>query len=559
MPTTAEPLLTRAFMQRDTIAFPTFSLEDLELARECSCGEWREAGEVLFEPGNRDGHFFFILSGALGIVDSSTGEERLVVEHGQGAFIGDIHLFLGRPAVAACRVLEKSELLRLTKAQLRLLLTRSSSISEKVMPALLKRRELMMANGFEGLRVLGGHACLATLAAREFLHRNGVAHRWVDTDEPAGQALLTGLDVAMPQLPVIAWGSHALMENPPLELLASRLGIQANIPEELFDTVIIGSGPAGLGAAVYAASEGLRTLTLDRLGPGGQAGSSSRIENFAGFPAGISGRDLAMQSYLQALKFGALFSAPAAVAGLSRGDDGILKIELSSGQSVSTRSAIIATGVSYRALGVKGLDQLRGCGVYHNATLVEAQLCEGRPVHIIGAGNSAGQAAMFLSRSASRVHLIVRGTNLTKSMSSYLSERVLANPLISVHYATELRGIHGVACLDAVDLEDTATHEMRSEPSAGVFVFIGATPCSDFAPTTVAKDEKGFFLTGPQLAEVPGAWPLDTRPPLPLETSWPGLFAAGDCRSRTAKRVAFAVGDGALAVSCAHDLLGTYA
>jgi thioredoxin reductase (NADPH) len=553
------PIISRAAMLQEPVAFPTFNAEELAIARECGCMEQRAAGDQLFAAGDRGLDFFFIISGELGIVDTSSEEEKLLAVHEHGSFIGDINIFLGRPAVAACRVLKPAELLRLTVAEFRLLLVRSGSLAEKVIPAFLRRRKLMLSTGFEGLRVLGGHACVATLQVREFLHRNGVAHRWVDTDKEEGQSLLHSLDEAAPALPVIVWRNHVLMQNPTLEALAHRLGIHADIPDEVFDTVIIGSGPAGLGAAVYAASEGLRTLVLDRLGPGGQAGSSSRIENFAGFPAGISGRDLALQSYLQALKFGAVFSAPVSVSKISRGEDKLLCIHTGDGCRVRSRTAIIATGVSYRSLGLKGLEQLRGCGVYHNATQVEAQLCTGSPVHIIGAGNSAGQAAMFLSRSASQVHLIVRGTNLGKSMSSYLSERVMANPRITVQYRAELRGLHGVDCLDAVDIEDTATSQTRTEPSAGVFIFIGATPCTDFLTHTVAKDEKGFLLAGPQLDEVPDAWPAKDRNPLPLETSLPGLFVAGDCRSRTTKRVAFAVGDGALAVTCVHDLLGTYA
>jgi len=551
------PLISAADIARDPDAFPDLTDDDLVLARSCGTIERHATGEVLFVAGDRHVDFFIILSGQVEVLDTSGDQERLIVIHGPGAIIGDINLFLERPAVAACRVLNEVEVVRLTVAQVRRLLVRSANLSEKWINALLRRRELMEITGFEGLRIFGEHNDPAALRLREFLHRNGVAHRWIDTADSGNAPLVAALDQPVAHYPAVVWGHSVVAQNPTVLEVAKRIGIAQAIPDELFDTVIIGSGPAGLGAAVYAASEGLRTLVLDRLGPGGQAGSSSRIENFVGFPAGISGRDLAMRSYVQALKFGATFSAPVSVNGLAREADDLLTITTEDGARIRTRTAIIATGVSYRSLGVRGLSELRGSGVYYSATQVEALLCEHQPVHIIGAGNSAGQAAMYLSRFSDRVQLVVRGGDLRKSMSSYLSERVEANPRIRLRFYHELRAVEGIDCLEKVHLEDTATGEFSVEDSAGIFIFIGATPCTAFLGDQLCKDPQGFLLTGADTAAC-GAWPLTTRQPCTLETSVPGVFVAGDCRARTAKRVAFAVGDGALAVNCVHDLLGTY-
>ena len=553
----SSPLLNPIEMAREEAAFPTLDEADLALARTCGCAEQHVAGEYLFVAGQRSVDFYIVVSGRVEILDTSTASERVVVVHGPGGILGDINLFLERAAVAAGRVVEGGEVLRLNVAAVRRLLVRSANLSEKWILALLRRRELMLERGFEGLRIFGDHRDPAALRLREFMHRNGVAHRWLDTEEPRHAELLAALEPPATRFPAVAWGNHLVLQNPTLRELALRTGVAHSLPDEPFDTVIIGSGPAGLGAAVYAASEGLRTLVLDRLGPGGQAGSSSRIENFAGFPEGISGRDLALRSYLQALKFGATFSAPVNVTGVVRGADEWLTITTSDGESIRSRTAIVATGVTYRGLNVPGLAGLRGAGVYYSATQVEALLCEHRDVHIIGAGNSAGQAAMYLSRFSAGVQLVVRGGDLTKSMSSYLSERVEANPRIRIRLRHELRGIAGDACLERVRLENTATGEITDETSAGVFIFIGATPCTDFLGETVRKDPKGFLLAGADAAAT-GAWPLANRRPGALETTLPGVFVAGDCRSSTAKRVAFAVGDGALAVNCVHDLLGTY-
>jgi thioredoxin reductase (NADPH) len=442
----------------------------------------------------------------------------------------------------------RCETIRLTAAEMRRLMVKCPTLGEKWIPALLRRRELLEKLGVEGLRLFGERSDRATLHLREFLHRNGVFHHWLDTSDPVIAHTVAGLSTEPLRFPVVACSHNILLQNPTLPELAERTGVRRHIPDEVFDTMIIGGGPAGLGAAVYAASEGLRTLILDNIGPGGQAGSSARIENYAGFPAGLSGRELALRAYVQALKFGATFSAPHTISGIRCLDHGLHEVHTSDGVVVKTKTIIIATGVSYRTLGVVGLTELRGSGVYYAATQVEATLCQDRPVHIIGAGNSAGQAAMFLSKFSENVNLVVRGGDLRKSMSSYLAERVEINPRIHIRLDTELRVVEGMSCLEKVHLENTSTGQTTMEESCGIFIFLG---------DAVLKDDKGFVVTGCELI-TSGKWPLRDRAPKPLETSCPGIFVAGDCRSRTTKRVAFAVGDGALAVTCVHDLLGTY-
>ena len=372
------------------------------------------------------------------------------------------------------------------------------------------------------------------------------------------------LGVDCSELPLLMYGKTVIFRNPSLADLATHIGIRRECDVKLYDTIIIGSGPSGLGAAVYATSEGLSTLVLDTIGPGGQAGSSSKIENYAGFPAGLSGRELALRSYLQALKFGAEFLAPCSVKGISKiaasseedYDKPVYSIDLCTGEMARAKTVIISTGISYRKLKVDGMERLRGAGVFYNATQVEAVLCSGKTVHIIGAGNSAGQAAMFLSRFADKVNVLVRGDNLEKSMSEYLWSRVEKNPKISLRFRTEMDGIEGDSHIEAIHLKNNQSGEIVKEETGGVFIFIGGTPCTDFLPEDIAVDKHGFVLAGAEVAQS-GTWKED-RLPCDLETSYPGVFVSGDCRSGTTKRVAFAIGDGALAVTCVHDYLGTY-
>ena len=551
------PLLSPEDVEREAVAFPKLDAAEIEAARQCGASQVYHAGDYLYRSGDQPVDCYVLASGDIEIVDPTGDEERILVRYGAGSFTGEISVLTLRPSVAACRALTRCEAIRLSAPQMRYLMIKCPSLGEKWIPALLRRRELMESAGFEGLRVFGERSDRATLHLREFLHRNGVLHHWLDTADPVIAKTAASLGPTPLHYPLVTCSRHIVLQNPTLPELAGHTGILRHIPEGVFDTVIIGAGPAGLGAAVYAASEGLRTLVLDNMGPGGQAGSSARIENYAGFPAGLSGHDLALRTYVQALKFGATFSAPHVVSSVECMDKGLHEVRTAEGIVVPTKTVIVATGVSYRTMGVSGLSALRGCGVYYAATQIEAMLCQDRPVHIIGAGNSAGQAAMYLSKFTRKVNLVVRGGSLGKTMSTYLSERVESHPLINIRLHTELRIVEGTTSLEKVHLENTTTGETTVEDSCGVFIFIGATPCTGFLGEDVHKDENGFVVTGNDLL-ASGKWPLRDRPPQPLESSCPGIFVAGDCRSRTTKRVAFAVGDGALAVTCVHDLLGTY-
>ncbi len=552
------PVLSQAELAREDVAFPHLDAVELEAARQCGHPQSFKTGEHLYHAGEQPLDCFVIVNGQVEIIDPTGDEDRVLLSYGTGGFTGDITVLTQRASSVSCRAVAPCETIRLTGAELRKVMVKCPSLGEKWIPALLRRREILERVGVEGLRVFGEHSDLATLHLREFLHRNGVFHHWLDTSDPAVAKRVAQWSKTPLHFPVVVCSRNIVLQNPTLPELAAHTGILRHIPDELFDTVIVGGGPAGLGAAVYAASEGLRTLVLDNIGPGGQAGSSARIENYAGFPAGLSGRELALRAYIQALKFGATFSAPHIVTGIRCANEGLHEVHTEDGTVVKTKTVIIATGVSYRTLGVIGLNEMRGSGVYYAATQVEATLCQDRPVHIIGAGNSAGQAAMYLSKFTKNVSLVVRGGDLSKNMSTYLAERVESNPRISIRLRTELREVEGTTSLEKVHLENTATGQISVEESCGIFIFIGANPCTGFLGDTILKDDKGFVVTGNDVF-TSGKWPLPGRAPHPLETSCPGMFVAGDCRSRTTKRVAFAVGDGALAVTCVHDLLGTYA
>jgi thioredoxin reductase (NADPH) len=548
----------RSDLFADAVAFPVLSADEIDECRAFGTCCSFTPGQLLFAAGDSPLDCYAIVSGEACILDGSNDEDTPVYCYRTGHFTGDIDLLTGRPAVLSCKAVTAVEAVRIHAAGVREMFVRRPVLGERFWRAFQRRRELLLETDFQGLRVYGPPKDENTLATVEFLFRNGVPHHWMNTSEEANserlRALLGPGDNL--SLPAIAYGKRLLFQAPSLLQLADYLGLRHCLPEKTYDVIVLGAGPSGLGAAVYAASEGLSTLVLDRLGPGGQAGSSSKIENYAGFPNGIPGRDLAQLSYLQALKFGAEFIAPCHVAGLRRTPESLHQVWTAEGNTATGKTIIIASGVSYRLLDVAGLDSLHGAGVYYNATAVEALLCRNCPVHVVGAGNSAGQAAMFLSQSAREVTLIVRGEDLHKSMSSYLSERVLANPGIKVRYQTEVVAVEGESHLKALYLRERLSKEVREE-TTGLFIFIGAKPRTDFLPPEVVRDDKGFVLTGPDLSGT-AHW-QESRPPGPLETSLPGVFASGDCRSGTTKRVAFAIGDGALAVSCVHDLLGTYA
>jgi thioredoxin reductase (NADPH) len=536
----------------DRTAFPRLS--EAELADVTPFGELRSfaKNQSLFSAGAYPFNSHVILSGTVRVVDMSSGERVVFVRYGAGYFTGDIDLLTRRPSVVSCEAETDVEAIRLTPSQLRDMFTRRPQLGEKFWRSFQRRRELLLCSKFRGLSIYGQKDHKGTLEAVELLFRNSVPHEWLDTAIESNWIKLQQICPDARAYPVVAHGTRVLFEAPTRDQLARHLRLRRELPKSTYDVVILGAGPAGLGAAVYGASEGLSSLVLDGLGPGGQAGSTSRIENYAGFPDGIAGRDLAHLVYLQALKFGADFHMPSTVSSLERLDSGLFQVRTAEGDCVLGRAVIVAAGVSYGVLDLEGLKTLHGAGVYYSATNVESRLCRGCPTHVVGAGNSAGQAAMFLSQTATEVSLLVRGSDLRK-MSSYLTERLLANKRVKIRYGTEVVGVHGADHISAIRVREP-NGEMHDECSSGLFVFIGAKPRTDFLPPSIVRDDKGFLLTGPEV-ELLAAW-RESRPPCAAETSLPGVFAAGDCRSRTAKRVAFAIGDGASAVTSVHNFLG---
>jgi thioredoxin reductase (NADPH) len=424
------------------------------------------------------------------------------------------------------------------------------------MLAFTRRRELLSQLGGLGLRVVGPGRCRATSTVREFLYKNFVPFAWFDTETEAGRQVLAALGSPR-KSPVIECGNGQILVNPTLQELASEAGIWRHCPTQEVDFAIVGAGPAGLTAAVYASSEGLSTLLLDQLGPGGQAGASSRIENFIGFPAGLSGADLATRGVLQMLKFGARMIAPVAVQKLSpaRSGDDRHALQLDCGAEIRCRVLLLALGVRWRRLQADGADRFAGAGIFYACTRVEADLFDAQDVAVVGGGNSAGQAVMFLAECCPTrtVHLLVRRA-LGPGMSEYLAERIRAAPNVVVHEQTEIEALHGGRLLEAIGLRNNGTGAVTQLPCAAVFVFIGAEPAAAWLPAEIARDAKGFVLTGTDVV-ASGSWPRSDRDPCPLETSVPGVLAAGDIRAGSVKRVGFAVGDGSLAVACAHRLV----
>jgi len=484
----------------DNVAYPHLSASELNevapFGERCSFAK----DKPLVTAGDYPFNSHVILSGGVRVVDVSTGERVVFVRHGAGYFTGDIDLFTRRPPLVSVEAETSVEAIRLTPNRLREFFTQTPRLGEKFWKSFQRRRELLLVSKFRGLSVYGKKGDKPTLDAVELLFRNSVPHEWFDTSIEENSRKLEQIREDVQAYPVITHGSRVLFEAPTRTQLADHLHLRRSLPDSVYDVLILGAGPAGLGAAVYAASEGLSSLVLDSLGPGGQAGSTSRIENYAGFPDGVTGCDLAFLTYLQALKFGAEFHVPSTVSNLERRRSGLYRVRTLEGDYVLGRTVIVATGVSYGELNIKGLAALQGKGVYYSATNIESRLCRGSAAHVVGAGNSAGQAAMFLSESADEVSLLVRGSDLRK-MSSYLSERVLANRKIRVRFNTEVVGIEGVEqiCRCRVHVREP-DGQIREEFSSGLFVFVGAKPRTDLLPTSIARNAQGFVLTGQEVA-----------------------------------------------------------
>jgi thioredoxin reductase (NADPH) len=540
-----------------TQMFPALTAAQISRVRSRSTLRRVETGEILFEPDDTNVPFFVLLSGRMEIVQPDLTGERLIATHGPGEFTGEITMISGRLCLVRGRVTEAGEFLELSGDGFRSLLARDAELSEIVMRAFILRRLQLISRGLGNIILMGSSHSANTLRLREFLIRNGHPYTYVDLDaDVTSQELLDRFEVKLDEIPVVICHGRSVLRNPSIQQLADCLGLNSSIDEsQVRDLIIVGAGPAGLAAAVYAASEGLDVLVIESTAPGGQAGSSSKIENYLGFPVGVSGQELATRAITQAQKFGARMMVGHSVARLDC-ENRPFAVVLENGNRIAARTVVISTGAQYNKPRIANLEKLEGQGIYYGATHMESQLCEREDIVVVGGGNSAGQAAVFLSQTARKVHMLVRSGELSDTMSRYLIQRIEENPAIELHYRTEIVGLEGDAHLERVTWQDKSSGEVSVHDIHHVFIMAGASPGTGWLKGCIAMDKKGFILTGRDLNTANGApvWKL-ARSPQMLETSLPGVFAVGDVRSGNVKRVASAVGEGAIAIHLVHRAL----
>ena len=543
-----------------TQAFPVLTSVQIDRLRPGSKLRKVETGETLFEPGDTRVPFFVLLSGSMEIVQPDMKGERPIVTHAAGEFTGELTMISGQKALVRGRVTAPGEFLEISVEDLRSHVAKDSELSEIFMRAFILRRLALITGGLGNVILMGSRHSANTLRLREFLTRNAYPYTFVDLDtDKTAQELLDRFEVKLEEVPVVICNGRTVLRNPSILALANCLGLNANVDNtQLRDVIIVGAGPAGLAAAVYAASEGLDALVVETDSPGGQAGSSSKIENYLGFPTGVSGQELALRAINQAQKFGAKMMVAHSVVQLkcSRRP---YEIVLDDGNTLSSRAIVISTGAQYNKPNIENIKKFEGQGVYYGATFIEAQLCGDEEVIVVGGGNSAGQAAAYLSQTASKVHLLVRSGGLSDTMSRYLIQRIDENPAIELHYKTEIAALEGDTQLERVTWIDKASGETSVHNIRHLFIMAGASPRTEWLQGCIALDDKGFILTGRDLdapadGKVSPGWPLSRNPQM-LETSLPGVFAVGDVRSGNVKRVASAVGEGSIVVHLVHNVL----
>jgi thioredoxin reductase (NADPH) len=518
------------------------------------------AGEILFRAGDLTYDFLVILEGEVEIVREDGDGQHLIAVHGAGRFLGELNLLTGQRVYLTARVSRPGRVLAIGPDQFKRILGSNVELGDVIFRALLARRErLRTGEGSRAVRILGSRYSAEAMALRAFAERSQLPYSWIDLESSDDvEVLLASMGLRPVHTPVVITPTAVLRRPTPGEF-AAHLGLTfRGAPGYTFDLVVVGGGPAGLAAAVYGASEGLVTIALDAVATGGQAGASARIENYVGFPNGISGEDLTSRAAIQAQRLGARLNAPCDVVGL-RAESGFRVVVLPDGSEIPTKTVVVASGARYRRLALDELEQFEGAGVYYAATDLEARVCSGFDVLVVGGGNSAGQGALYLAQQHCRVRIAIRGDDLGANMSRYLVERIQADPRIDVLECTEVRALGGAGHLERVTLEHTPTGEQRTEPCVGLFCFIGAVPATSWLEGAVALDPKGFVLTDrdlPAAITAPGG-EFTHRPPLPFETSVPGVFAVGDVRLGSMKRVAAAVGEGSSAVRSVHEYLAS--
>ncbi len=541
----------------DELMYPRMSAKKLERLAELGTRRSFAAGDTLYAQGQRDAPFLVIEHGRVRVLDRKPGKDVWVADADAGTFLGDIATFTGEPAIAECVADEPTDVIAFERSALRAMLASWPELAELVLRTMMARREWHVEHGYGVLRLIAPRGSRRAFDVRDLLERNLIPVRWynVDTDAESA-AMLEWLKIPREETPILVRNT-AVLRNPSAAQVARELGLRADIDGERFDLVVLGGGPAGLAAAVYGGSEGLRTLVAESWAPGGQAGTSTRIENYLGFPTGISGIDLTRKATLQARRFDAVLSSFHRAVELARGAEGLVRIDLDDGQHALARTVVVATGARWREIAADNVDRFVGAGVYHAAMASDAERCRGEDVIVVGGGNSAGQAAVHLSRAARSVRIVIRGAGLAATMSRYLVERLESRPNIEIITGTEVSAVHGNGRLEHADLRSRADRNVERVAVSAVFVMIGADPCTEAVHMMLDLDEAGYIRCGDGAAARDGSnpWPATDRQPHLLETVKPGVFAAGDVRAGATKRVSGAVGDGALAVRFAHQVL----
>lgn len=535
------------------VAFPVLTEAQLARLRSYGVADIVAVGDVVYSPGDSVAGMVVTDTAEIDIVLVSTrgDDDVLIVRHGPGRFVGEMNILTGQTFYLTARVATPGRVHRIPPDRFRRLMAEDDELSDIILAAFGDRRRLLRELATSSLEIIGHSASAESFALRRYVERQGIPHSWHDEDSEERSRMMASASLVEEDLPTVIV-ADAVLKNATPGTLAEHLGLTYRKRSERVDLTVIGAGPAGLAAAVYGASEGLTTVLLDSVSPGGQAAASSRIENYIGFPGGLSGADLTGRAMVQALKFGAQLNSPCAVVRLSHAD-GELRVTLDDGATITTAAVIIATGAQYRALPLPRWSDFESAGIYYATTELEARACVGQPVTVVGGANSAGQAALFMASRGSQVTVVIRGPDVRAGMSTYLVERLLAHPAITVRTSTEITGLDGARSLDTITLTNRSTGETNDQACKALFCFIGATPATSWC-TNVLVDKSGFILTDVQITpdDIGPEWAVLGRTPLPFETNVPGVFAAGDVRKGSMKRVAAAVGEGASAVASVH-------